>query len=58
MPGPDRRWILLPGLMLPTEVADRLAAVCAHSERTRDAVVRQAVEAFVDGYLTGAGLAE
>jgi hypothetical protein len=54
----DPRWVLLPGLVLPENVAAQLAAVCVHSGRTRDAVVRQAVEVYVDGYLEGSGSAE
>ena len=51
-------WALLPGVIVPEEVAARLADVCVHSERTREAVVRTAVEVYVDGYLAGSGLAE
>jgi hypothetical protein len=51
-------WALLPGIILPADLAARLADVCVHSERTRDAVVRDAVEVYVSGYLAGSGLAE
>ena len=51
-------WIILPGLVLPEQLADRLADVAVHSGQTRDAVVRLAIAAYVDGYITGSGLAE
>ncbi len=54
MPGGS--FALLPGVIVPAELAARLADVCVHSDRTREAVVRQAVEAYVDGYITGTGL--
>jgi hypothetical protein len=55
MPGADV-YVLLPGLVLPEQLAVRLADVCVHSERSREAVVRQAIEVYVDGYLAGSGL--
>ncbi len=53
---PGESWVLVPGLVLPSELARRLADVCVHSERTREAVVRQAIEVYCDGYITGSGL--
>ena len=58
IPGPAGRWILLPGVILPAEVVARLNAVCMHSERTRDAWSGRRSRLFIDGYLTGCGLAE
>ena len=53
MPG---SWVLVPGLVLPSELALRLADVCVHSERSREAVVREAIEVYVSGYIAGTGL--
>ena len=53
---PGELYVLVPGLLLPTELAARLAEVCVHSERSREAVVRQAIEVYCDGYITGSGL--
>ena len=49
-------YVLVPGLVIPEQLARRLADVCAHSERSREAVVRAAIEIYVNGYIAGSGL--
>jgi hypothetical protein len=46
-------FVLLPGLVLPEPLAIRLAEVCLHSERTREAVVRDAIADYCEDYLDG-----
>ena len=52
---PADLFVLVPGLVIP-ERLPALADVCVHSERSREAVVREAIEVYVSGYITGSGL--
>jgi metal-responsive CopG/Arc/MetJ family transcriptional regulator len=49
---------VLLSVIVPEQLAVRLADVCQHSEQSRAAVVRDAIEVYVSGYITGSGLTE